>query len=112
MKKAIYPSLLSICFNTPISIYYAFKQSETKGRKISSSGWQAFLQAIMDSGLSITGHMANEYRKGGAICRIGTNALASSIVLICRKKILDTQSISRKDFMRDLSLTFPMKLIL
>jgi len=110
MKKAIYQVSSQSVSTHPISIYYAFKQSETKGEEISSSGWQAFLQAIMDSGLSITGTWPMSTEREVRSVGIGTNALASSIVLICRKKILDTQSISRKDFMRDLSLTFPSEI--
>lgn len=110
MKKAIYQVSSQSVSTHPISIYYAFKQSETKGEEISSSGWQAFLQAIMDSGLSITGTWPMSTEREVRSVGIGTNALASSIVLICRKKILDTQSSSRKDFMRDLSLTFPSEI--
>jgi len=110
MKKAIYQVSSQSVSTHPISIYYAFKQSETKGEEISSSGWQTFLQAIMDSGLSITGTWPMSTEREVRSVGIGTNALASSIVLICRKKLLDAQTISRKDFMRDLSLTFPSEI--
>ena len=71
----------------PMTIYYAFKQSDSdKNDSTASTGWETMLSAIIQAGFAITGtwpmrtEMAN--RAGG----IGTNALASSIVLVCRKR--------------------------
>ncbi|NLO43676.1 MAG: DUF1156 domain-containing protein [Candidatus Cloacimonetes bacterium] len=107
MKKAIYQVSSQSVSAYPISIYYAFKQSEIKGEEVSSNGWQTFLQAILDSGLSITGTWPMSTEREVRSVGIGANALASSIILICRKRLLDTRTISRKDFIRELALTFP-----
>ena len=74
----------------PVSIYYAFKQSETKGDAgISSTGWETFLAAVIQSGFSVTGTWPMRTERGGRMIGIGTNALASSIVLVCRQRPTD-----------------------
>ena len=85
--KSIYNSASE---DYPITVYYAFKQSETKRSEsgeetTSSSGWETMLSAIVESGLSITGTwpMHTERETG---FKASVNALASSIVLVCRKR--------------------------
>jgi putative DNA methylase len=92
----------------PLTIYYAFKQSETTGKDgTSSPGWESFLDAVITSGLSIVGtwplRSEQEYRMMG----MGMNALASSIVLVCRKRPADAPSISRREFIRELNGVLP-----
>lgn len=87
----------------PITIYYAFKQSDTTDVGTGNTGWETFLEAVIQAGLAITGTwpMRTEM-KGRALERSGTNALASSIVLVCRMRKMDAPSISRRDFLREL----------
>lgn len=87
----------------PITIYYAFKQSDTTDVGTGNTGWETFLEAVIQSGLVITGTwpMRTEM-KGRALERSGTNALASSIVLVCRRRDAKALSISRRDFLREL----------
>ena len=74
----------------PVTIYYAFKQSERKGDAgISSTGWETFLEAVISSGFSITGTLPMRTESSGRIIARGTNALASSIVLVCRRRPSD-----------------------
>lgn len=91
----------------PVTIYYAFKQSESEsdeksGKKIASTGWETMLSAIIRSGFSITGtwpmRTEQTYRSVG----MGTNALASSIVLVCRKRPETAMSCTRRDFINAL----------
>ena len=72
----------------PVTIYYAFKQSETsKGDGGSAStGWETFLDAVIRAGLGITGTWPVRTERSGRTIGVGTNALASSIVLVCRRR--------------------------
>jgi putative DNA methylase len=92
----------------PVTIYYAFKQSETTAREgTSSPGWETFLDAVITSGLSITGtwplRSEQQYRMMG----MGMNALASSIVLVCRPRTANASTISRRVFIRELNQVLP-----
>ena len=82
----------------PVTIYYAFKQSERKGDAgISSTGWETFLEAVISSGFSITGTLPMRTEGPGRIIARGTNALASSIVLVCRRRPTDAPVGTRPD---------------
>jgi putative DNA methylase len=91
----------------PISIYYAFKQSETKDAGTASTGWDTFLAAVIRSGLSITGTWPVRTEGDNRQVGVGKNALASSIVMICRKRPADAPSISRREFIRELNGVLP-----
>ena len=86
----------------PVTIYYAFKQSETDNNGTSNAGWETFLQAVISSGFVITGTWPMRTEKQGRAISNGTNALASSIVLVCRKRPGDAETISRAQFAREL----------
>ena len=91
----------------PVSIYYAFKQAETKEGSTSSTGWVTFLEAVITAGFSIDGTWPVRTEKQGRTIGIGSNALASSIVLVCRKRETNAESISRRDFQRQLREEMP-----
>ena len=94
--------------SAPITIYYAFKQSETKGTEGTlSPGWVTFLGAVRHAGLQLTGTWPMRTEKKGRVIGIGTNALASSIVLVCRKRPSDAPICSRRDFQRELNRVLP-----
>lgn len=90
----------------PVTIYYAFKQSEAEEveteQQTSSTGWETMLSAVIRAGFVITGtwpirtEMTN--RTGG----MGTNSLASSIVLVCRKRTDTAAVCTRRDFINTL----------
>ena len=86
----------------PVTIYYAFKQSDTDEKGTASSGWETMLSAIIQSGFSITGTWPMRTEKPGRSLSIGTNALASSIVLVCRKRQAEAPVCTRKQFQRGL----------
>ncbi len=92
----------------PVTIYYAFKQSDTSDDAgTSSTGWETFLTAILRAGFAIVGtwplRSEQEFRMRG----MGSNALASSVVLVCRKRPADAVTISRRDFLRELNAVLP-----
>jgi len=91
----------------PVSIYYAFKQSETKEGSTTSTGWETFLEAVIRAGFSIDGTWPMRTEMGNRMIGSGTNALASSVVLVCRKRAANADSISRRDFMRQLREEMP-----
>ena len=92
----------------PITIYYAFKQAETKDEAgTSSTGWETFLQAVLDAGLAITGTWPMRTEMGNRMVSAGTNALASSIVLVCQKRAVDAPTVSRREFIRELNAALP-----
>lgn len=95
----------------PVTIYYAFKQSETKGEAgTSSTGWETFLDAVLTAGFSISGTWPVRTEGAGRMVASGTNALASSIVLVCRKRPADAPTASRREFIRELNAALPIAL--
>lgn len=95
----------------PVTIYYAFKQSETEDEGeggTSSTGWDTFLEAVIRAGFAITGTWPMRTERGAR--SIGTNALASSIVLVCRLRPADAPTTSRRDFIAALKTELPFAL--
>ncbi|SOY78676.1 Adenine-specific DNA methylase [Cupriavidus taiwanensis] len=86
----------------PVTIYYAFKQSDTTDIGTGNTGWETFLQAVIQSGFAITGTWPMRTELSNRMVGSGVNALASSIVLVCRKRYQDAETISRRDFLREL----------
>jgi putative DNA methylase len=92
----------------PVTIYYAFKQSETSGDAgTSSTGWETFLTAVLRAGFAIVGTWPLRSEQEFRMISMGNNALASSIVLVCRKRAADAPSISRREFLRELNGVLP-----
>ncbi len=91
----------------PVTIYYAFKASETKESGTTSTGWVTFLEAVLKAGFAVTGTWPMRTELGNRMIASGTNALASSIVLVCRKRAPGAPSISRREFLRELNATLP-----
>jgi putative DNA methylase len=95
----------------PVTIYYAFKQAETDDASgTSNTGWDTFLDAVMRAGFAITGtwpmRSEQEFRMRG----MGSNALASSIVLVCHRRPSDAHTVSRRAFLRELNQVLPTAL--
>jgi len=95
----------------PVTVYYAFKQAESDGDgdggvATASTGWETMLEALLHSGLSIDGTwpMRTELTTN---LKQGTNALASSIVLVCRPRSGDAGITTRKDFVAALKRELP-----
>lgn len=110
MTKAILQIHLKSHEAIPVTIYYAFKQSETKDSGTYSSGWESFLESVIRAGFVITGTWPIRTERSSRSRAIGSNALASSIVLVCRKRDTEAASISRRDFQRELREEVPQAL--
>ena len=95
----------------PVTIYYAFKQSEKKGDEgASSTGWETFLDAVIRSGFAISGTWPLRSEQQYRMIGMGTNALASSIVLVCRKRPQDAPLATRREFVAALKSELPVAL--
>ena len=92
----------------PVTIYYAFKQSETKEESgTSNTAWETFLEAVLSAGFSICGTWPMRTERANRSVSIGANALASSIVLVCRKRTIEANTISRRQFIKELNSILP-----
>jgi putative DNA methylase len=91
----------------PIAIYYAFKQSETAVDGVTSAGWASFLQGMFDAGLGVDGTWPIRTELANRMIGSGANALASSIVLVCRKRTPSASVVMRADFVRALKRELP-----
>lgn len=91
----------------PLAIYYAFKQSEAGADGVTSAGWASFLQAVVDAGLAVDGTWPIRTERGTRMVSIDANALASSIVLVCRKRAETAAVVTRADFVRALKREMP-----
>lgn len=84
--------------DVPITVYYAYKQQATDGKDTASTGWETLLDGLIHTGWEITATWPMRSERGGRMISVGTNALASSIVLACRPRPETAPSISRRDF--------------
>jgi putative DNA methylase len=95
----------------PVTIYYAFKQSEKDGDDgTTNTGWDTFLAAVIEAGLAISGTWPMRTELSNRMIGAGTNALASSIVLVCRKRPANAATISRREFISKLKAELPQAL--
>ena len=95
----------------PATIYYAFKQAESEdNRGTASTGWETFLDAVIRAGFSIQGTWPMRTEGDNRQVSIGTNALASSIVLVCRKRPADAPTATRREFIAALKDELPTAL--
>ncbi len=97
--------LASISF--PLTIFYAFKQVEGYRVGDRGGGWEAFLRAVIQAGLSVGGTWPFRTENMSRQVARNTNALASSIILVCRPRPADAPSATRREFQDQLRLQFP-----
>lgn len=92
--------------DVPVTIYYAYKQSDTdtgeNEAKTASTGWETMLSAVIQAGFAITGTWPMRTEMSNRSIASGTNALASSIVLVCRKRPEDAPMVTRRNFIAEL----------
>jgi putative DNA methylase len=107
-------ALTAICNESsdgfPTAIYYAFKQSELDSAGISSTGWETFLNALVTAGFSIVGTWPVRTELSTRMRSHGSNALASSVVLVCRPRHEAATSLTRGQFRRALRDELPTAL--
>ncbi|MCC6474795.1 MAG: DUF1156 domain-containing protein [Burkholderiales bacterium] len=95
----------------PVTVYYAFKQSESDDDEgTASTGWDTFLDAVIRAGFAISGTWPMRTERGARSIGIGTNALASSIVLVCRPRGASAPTATRREFVTALKAELPQAL--
>jgi len=110
-------------YRFPLTVYYAFKQEdetvgsddngepEVQGNGVDrTTGWETLLNALLESGFQITATWPVRCSFKWRMVAIGTNALASYIVLACRARPSDAPQCSRRDFMNELKKELPVAL--
>ena len=107
MREAIANMARQSSPDFPATIYYAFKQSEVAQEGISSTGWATFLQAVVEAGYAVVGTWPLRTEMANRMIASGTNALANSVVLVCRKKDDVAETVSRAEFIRALKRELP-----
>ncbi len=99
----------------PFSVFYAFKQAESEqdqgngngSHVVASTGWETMLEGLMQADFIVTGTWPMRTERGGRMGDIGSNALASSIVLVCRPKPEDSPIATRREFIAQLKRELP-----
>lgn len=95
----------------PVTIFYAFKQSESDGSKgVASTGWETFLDAVIGAGFTVSGTWPVRTEGKTRMRSMGSNALASSIVLVCRPRGANAPIATRREFLNALKAELPSAL--
>jgi len=92
----------------PISIVYAFKQNEESDGEDASTGWDAMLEGLIESALSIVGTWHLRTNRATRMRGIRSNALASSIIVVCRPRPVDATHTTRREFLAFLKREMPL----
>jgi putative DNA methylase len=91
----------------PLTLFYAFKQAESTDGAVASTGWDTMLSGLIESGYQVTGTWPVRTEKAGRSVSIGTSALASSIVLVCRPKPVNAPMATRRELVSALRAELP-----
>ena len=91
----------------PATIFYAYKQKETKQGDTASTGWETFLQGLVDAGLRITATWPIRTEMLNKVSAIGAAVLSSSVVIACRPRPADAPMATRRELLDDLSARLP-----
>ena len=91
----------------PVAIFYAFKQKEIEKEGVSSTGWATFVEAVIKAGYSVVRTWPVRTEMGSRMRALGSSALASSVVLVCRKRSESAGSIGRAEFAAALKREMP-----
>jgi len=96
----------------PLTVYYAFKQTEVerKGKldeSVASTGWETMLEGLIQANFSINGTWPMRSELNNRMIADGSNALASSIVLVCRPRPANAPKTTRRQFLAELKRQLP-----
>jgi putative DNA methylase len=94
----------------PTTLFYAFKQAEAEDGAAASTGWDTMLSGLVGSGFAVTGTWPMRSELGNRMRNIASNALASSIVLVCRPRPVDASLATRREFSAALKAELPAAL--
>jgi putative DNA methylase len=97
----------------PVTVYYAFKQAESDNdggdgsATLASTGWETMLEGLLSAGFAIDGTWPVRTERPGRMREYGSNALATSVVLVCRPRLADAGITTRKDFVASMKREMP-----
>jgi putative DNA methylase len=91
----------------PMTVYYAFRQTDISGEGAASTGWETALEALIRAGWLIDGTWPIRTEQAGGLRALGRNALASSVVVTCRRRLSDSGSTDRRGFVAVLEDELP-----
>jgi putative DNA methylase len=112
--KKVFSNVLNISkFDYPFTIFYAFKQAEVDTTNfdlsVSSTGWETMLEGLIQAQFTIIGTWPVKTERPTGV-KAQVNALASSIVLVCRPRPADAKKTSRRQFIKELEQQLPKAL--
>jgi putative DNA methylase len=94
----------------PLTLFYAFKQVGSDGAgdgAVVSTGWETMLEGLLGSGFAVTGTWPMRTELPSRMLSSGTNALASSIVLVCRPRPAGAPLADREQLLTALKAELP-----
>ena len=92
----------------PVTLYYAFKQSESNSSEgVSSTGWETFLASVISAGFQITTTWPLRTEGDNRQRGVGANALATSILLVCTERSINARSMTSSEYKRELRQQLP-----
>lgn len=94
----------------PITVYYAFKQTDTSETGTASTGWETLLEGMVRNRWQVTSTWPMRSELTNRMLASGTNALASSIVLSLRPRKANAGVIDKRQFRDELLAELPDKL--
>lgn len=95
----------------PVTIYYAFKQAETRSSAgTASTGWETFLAAVIKAGFAVSGTWPMRTELANRMRGMESNALATSVVLVCQQRSVSAHTLTRNEFRRELRQAMPRAL--
>lgn len=94
----------------PSSIFYAYKQQDEERNGRSSTGWETMLSALVSAGFELVGTWPMRTERSNRLRSFDSNALASSVVLVCRPRPEEAPSATRREFLDALESELPTAL--
>ena len=94
----------------PSSIFYAYKQQQEEREGRTSTGWETMLSAVVSAGFEIIGTWPMRTERSARSNAMGTQSLASSVVLVCRPRAADAPMATRRQFLDELAKELPAEL--
>ena len=93
--------------DVPMTVYYAYKQQDGGKEGTSSAGWHTLLDGLIGAGWQVTATWPVRSERRGRMLSVGTNALASSIVLACRPRPDDAPTTTQRAFVQCMKAELP-----
>jgi putative DNA methylase len=109
MSKAMHQIMSQVHSGFPVTIYYAYKQTETSTGGTTSTGWETFLDALIKAGFGISGTWPIRTERDQGL-KTGNNVLASSIILVCHPRVDTIPTATRREFIGTLKAELPTAL--